>query len=238
MKMTQDFAGDLAQILDAYQRGEPFAFSRFGDGEAAILYERAKPFRPQREMEQWNSHDCTPKFRQLMMDSLTADLDGYYVGVICPGMYCSRHSNKYLRERVRAPLERQTYAELFSNSNYNTVEAFDWGAANIVTCLKGAGMKYVIPENVLAPWDLDGLVGNLLRARDPILVAAGPAASVIIHQYWQRQTPELRVPIIDVGSSLDPLVHGVSTRPIHHPLAREHRRTCTWDGLNTDPPKR
>ena len=233
MKLTQDFKSDLAQLLGAYARREPFAFVRFGDGEGAILRRRERAFGPSRPTETWRSTDVSGELYVRLHQSLTADLDGYYVGVICPR--CSQPSTEYLRPVVKAPLERHTYAELLMNSNYNAAVAFDWGDYAAVTSGRG---DYKVPINWTTPWDLDGLVTQLLAETRPILVAAGPAANIIVHEYWVRQPAHKRVPILDIGSLFDPLFHdGAKTRETHNTEAREHNRTCTWDGQNTDPPR-
>jgi hypothetical protein len=81
---------------------------------------------------------------------------------------------------------------------------------------------------VNSDFDLDALVRRLLAVRRPILVSAGPAACVIVHEYWQRAVPEQRQVIVDVGSAIDELTKGRKTRQYQVPGTRNAQLVCTW----------
>jgi len=125
-----------------------------------------------------------------------------------------------------------TFATLFWHSNYARFKKaldHELAGAALVTCGKG---DYKVPANGVAKeWDLDALVDELLEEERTILVAAGPCACVIVHEYWKRQDPDKRVSILDVGASLDPKVLGKRTR--HYQEASQDGRalrghTCDW----------
>ncbi len=232
-EFTQDFATDFELLLGAWTAREPFAFARFGDGEAAILRERPVPFRVQRPTETWDSKNIPGRFRAELWDSLRYKDEGYYVGMQCPA--CSDISAKYLRENVSTPLDRQTYAELFCYQNWHRIDRAKFTDACIVTSSSRPEQEGVdsllIPINAAEILDAADTVEALLEVRKPILVAAGPFSNVVIHQYWTKQLPELRQPIVDIGSALDPWLHDTCTRDYQNAWHYRAQRFCTWDGV-------
>lgn len=212
---THDYTADFDAVLTAT---EPFALVRFGDGEVKLIAGE-----PHHSADVWRS-----KGRTWISAPLEASLryvaDGYCVGLppqCCMALFAT------IANGCPVPDRRRTYATLFQHGNLDRI-------GEIVECYAGAcivsaeyGEARIPADGVTAEWDVDDLVTYLLGVDRPILLAAGPCANVIAHRYWERQSPELRQTIIDVGSALD-VAHGRISRYYYNPSdpLRSHR--CRW----------
>lgn len=223
-RFTQDFAADFAQIVTA---DEPFALSRFHDGEYALLngidYDAKSGW----------SVDGPSWLQFSLQESLLEDPgEGYYVGISPP---CdSSEAAAYYRKELKLPKSRITFATVFQQANYKKVGQLLRRFRNpILVACKNADV--MVPENgVRKSWDIDRVVKQLLQPNPgdesrPIFVAAGPCANVIIHRYWKQQDPEKRVTIIDIGSALDESIHGRATRRFHEVDSSERNHVCGWE---------
>jgi len=213
MKITHDFRGDL-DAIDWF--GAPFALARFADGELACMQLKAgyRPYGFGMGTETWASSDAEP-WRHRLEAALSADLPGYYVGVSAP--CCQGPSTYALRSRV-ANYRRMTYATLFTYGNYDRfrerARKIGLRERSVLVGCEGTRVDIGVPRDAIAreDWDLDGLLTELLEVRRPILVAAGPAACVIVHEYWRRQERGRKQICVDVGSVWDEELHGLKTR--------------------------
>lgn len=211
------FRRDLGRLVDT---SRPVALARFGDGEYHVLGGT-----PYSSRSGWVLHGQS-WIRRRLDAALRASLPGYWVGISPPCDWPL--GTAYFRPRVTA---RRTFATVFSHSNYPIFRRHlqrDLAGA----CLVGPGAKAdhrVPPNGVLKKWDLDGLVDCLLKETRPILVAAGPCACVIVHEYWKRCPAAQRQTILDVGAAVDPLLHGESTREFHDTSSPLRTHVCDWE---------
>lgn len=207
----QDHRADFDAVVES---SSPFAFVRFGDGEISIL--RGDKYT---SVDAWAITGWTRCWFEDELRSIwRAAEPGFCVGVPTP---CCL--GQFGFPDCGAPLPQQTFATLFLHANTERLgDLYDRFADPLVVS-SGYGELRVPPDGVTIPWDLDGLVDELMRSTRPIFLAAGPCANVIAWRYWQRQEPEHRVPILDLGSALD-LLHGRATRGYH--ALRRHR--CQW----------
>ena len=215
IKFTHDFKKDLQQI---YLHGEPYAFIRYGDGERSIGCH--KPIKSGRGEYDYNGSD-THTSRKIMQ-SLTADIGGLYLGISCP--CCDVKAFVWYLAHVHVPRCRLTYANLFVNANYQEFQKLDLKNTVLVSCKNG---DFTIPEHAMNPeWDYKPLLQQLFKVDKPILVAAGPIKCGLIYDYWL--TAPNRQIIIDVGSALDCRIHGKPTRRYHNPEYPTAKRVCRW----------
>jgi len=206
-----DFRKDLERVIASIDAGTPFALVRFGDGEGTMLRqaENEAPKKVQGVHEAWDTRAIDAGFRKDLEASLVADLPGYCIGISC--VRCDTMSNRYYREKIQVPEERWTFAELFGWANYDRAHVefarILRSGACLVTC--GPHADYEIPPNlcVIPGWSDADIIGQLLKEDRPVLVAAGPGACTLIHHYWKAQKPDKRVPIVDIGAVLDPVIH-------------------------------
>lgn len=221
---TRNFEADYRALEKAIREKRPFALSRFGDGEWTLLQGRTY-----RSASGWVSKKET-WLRGALLESLQANLGGYCVGYSPP--CCHPKCVRFYAENVKVPKLRRTFAGVFFHGNFGRAKAFFSKLdAFTVGCTRGSDIR--VPEDgVNHSFDIDDVVQQMLEVRDrPILVAAGPAACVIVHRYWRwtRRHPENRVPCIDVGALLDEAKHGKKTRYYHDAKSGLHRHFCQWD---------
>lgn len=214
------FQRDLSRLVDT---SRPVALVRFGDGEYHLL--NGEPYRAR---SGWTLASRSSWLRDRIEASLVAVLPDYWVGISPPCDWPI--GTAYFRPKVKA---RRTFATVFSHSNYPRFRKLVAPRGALAgACLVGPGKKadYPVPLNgVVRKWDLDGLVDKLFAEERPILVAAGPCACVIVHEYWKRCDPAKRQTILDVGAAIDPILHGKGTRDFHGSASALRFHTCSWD---------
>lgn len=210
------FKADLERLTDV---GRPVGLARFHDGELRVL--RGEPYRARSgwhlQRESW--------LRERLATALSAKLDDYWVGISPPCDY--PQGTSFYRPLVKT---RHTFATIFWHSNYTRFTSMLSGRFSDA-CIVSSGVgDFKVPANGVAnKWPLDDLVTELLKERRPILVAAGPCACVIVHEYWRRQPKAGRQTILDVGAAIDPKVHGRRTRDFHEPKSALRVHSCSWD---------
>lgn len=221
---TRNFEADYRALEQALREQRPLALSRFGDGEWALL--RQKPYK---SASGWVSKGET-WLRGALLESLQANLDGYCVGYSPP--CCHPKCVGFYSENVKVPKLRRTFATVFFHGNFTRAKAFFSKLdAVMVGCARSCHIK--IPElAVESPFDIDDVVQQMLDVKQKtILLAAGPAACILVHRYWAstRRHPEDRVPVVDIGGLLDETLHGKKTRYYQDPSTGLHRHYCRWD---------
>lgn len=219
MRPSGTFRGDLELFLEPKR---PVALARFHDGEYHVL--RGEPYDAR---SGWHLYRKS-WLRERLLDALRATLDNYWVGISPP--CCFPQGTAHFRSFTRTRL--LTYATIFWFSNFGRTQAALYGGARggkFATVGCTSRCDYAIPKNGVAkPWNLDGLVDKLLLEKRPILLAAGPSACVIAHEYWKRVDPKQRQTILDVGAAMDPLFHGKATRHFQEPSSVLRSHSCSW----------
>lgn len=232
MKFSHDFADDLEQ-LDFFSP-EPWALVRFADGERAIFdpgyadCPRALRFHA---ADGWDWRTREP-FALAMRSAFCEGDDDYYIGISCP--CCDRDDANWYRHFLKDS-PRLTFSNLFCNANYDRFrqrcmqEKF---GARCAIVGSAAACHYDIPRNLVnhpeAMKIIDETVAKLKDEHRTILVAAGPASNIIIHRYWTTCPAEKRRVICDIGSALDPWLHGRFTRGYHDPSHPNRKKVCVW----------
>lgn len=209
----QDFDADFDAITAGLRRGysgPPYALVRFGDGEAAIML--GDPHTA--KSDGWEFRGGINLMAPALLEAARCSLPGYYIGITAEEHHPCQH--RYLRETVVTSEERITFAELFIFANYERWQLLPKrphikvGPFNCDHCVPW--------DAVMAGWDHRPLVDHLIaRADAPILVAAGPIANILIHDYWLRCPPERKQVILDVGSAMDEKIKGRRTRRYQSP---------------------
>jgi hypothetical protein len=224
--LRQDFSADFAAMLSGVMpgyEGKPYAFVRYGDGEAAIIAGRS--YRTQ--ADGWTYPGGFETISARLCNSLCCSLPGYYVGLPSP-----TYEPDYLADLmpfVRVPYDRITWAKIFVDSNYRHFrDHLPIFFKRCAVVSSSPSSEYVVPANGVHPYwgdvHLARLIKQLRRESRPILVAAGPLSNVIIHHYWQSQPDANRVVILDVGSAIDLAVKGHTVRV----YSRLHHQSQDW----------
>lgn len=198
LDFTHDFARDCETLLHAWRDATPFAFARYGDGEAAILF--GGHVRATRDGWRWRGqHD--PLLQPLLMALLQCDLPGWYIGVSSASIHPDAHARLLLETRL--PLSRVAQAELFLYANYQryirSLELSD-------TLIVGHRCPLETPATPADPaWrDWRRILDAMLSAKESrIALACGPWSCVLAHQYWLATVgAPWRKPIVDFGAAI------------------------------------
>ena len=187
------------------------------DGERSIY--RGVPIT---NCDGWTYDGSRSRFAADLNASLIQRSD-YYIGI--SDSCCDRNAHEWFLKRITVPHAQVTFANIFVNANYRRFRERDLSRTALVS---SQGGEFTIPEHVINDdFDLDELVDQLVRVDRPILVAAGPAACILIHKYWMK-AGENRQTIVDIGSALDEVIKGQRTRGYHHPGSPTANRVCRW----------
>jgi len=154
------------------------------------------------------------------MHAIHFSSNGYYIAT--PPPCCGGEAHKWLEPHA-ACHSRSTFSTLFDYSNRQPWLNHLFGTGFGFSIVSPRFGNYRVPK---APddeiWDVGVLVDALLYERRPIIIAGTSAAPIIVHEYW-RQRVMYKVPIIDVGHSLDRFVYGKKITGVNP----DH--TCSWD---------
>lgn len=226
MKFTHDFSADfdlLSAVFHPEYRGLPAAFSRFGDGEYAILRNMVHVAKS----DGWKWDGRKSEMQDLLLESLVAgsELDDYFVGISAANHHPLAH--KWYIEKLNecdVPIEKVTFASLFIFANYDRFLSAIGDIERFVIVGSASKCDYQTPSDPADsewPHTIVELANELasIDYTDAILVAAGPWSSVLIHRYWQitKNAASRRQSIIDVGSSIAEIIHGRRTRKYQLP---------------------
>lgn len=226
--MKHDFRSDLQEIMAMTDSGQPFGFVRLGDGERALLDGQSMTIC--KPCEQWSSPHAEMRAclqRILRYKPCPRAPASLYVGISCP--CCDPESHEFYLKEAGCHSECLTFANLFANGNYDI--ALPWlrdlmARSFVISSAWGSDMRIAMNWSA---GDLghqcDEAISRLEAVRRPILVAAGPLGKAIILRYVSSI---LRAPILDVGSALDPILHGQATRKYHDPTHPNRKKICVW----------
>lgn len=210
--LTQDFTADCKTLLSAMEGGTPFAFSRYSDGEGAVLFGYEHLVKS--DHWRWGAEQQDSLLGPLLMDSLIYDAEGWYVGIT--GCNCNERSHRELMKHVRVPHSKLTISEVFMFANwtehFNGRSFDDW--------LRIGYMAEVDtprePDN--PDWaDWKSILDKMLASTKPIALCAGPWSCVLAHHYWKATFGSAtRQMVIDFGCAITLPIRQRRTRRFQH----------------------
>ncbi len=228
LRFTKNFATDFDLLAaglcpDPQNPPLPFAFARYGDGEAAICF--GKSHRAKSDGWHWQGQQSSLPER--LRETLRYTAYGYYVGIVAEAHDAPSHYDLLAYTTLQD--EAITFGEIFCFSNYKRFRALPLRES----CYWVGPSKcdaYVPPDAVETGWDHLPLVRSLLTVRKPIIVAAGPIANLIVCDYWKMtaKRPAERQTIVDVGSAVAQMIYSHRTRRHHNPSHHLHNWSPTW----------
>jgi len=234
---------ELDFFFDKIMDSEPFALSRWGDGE----YRLVNSIPLDRDAEQnhvWN-FDPTDEYQiecaKLITDSLTYEDEGFYWGITCPDCEVCNvsgwgHYNLYENK------ENLTYASIFVNANHEEVQR------TLPYVLKDKTVAFVgnksaktnqLPFHVDRhftvgnnAWindlgileDLRDYLGSFNTPPTILLFACGPLSNYLITELWKENKGHF---LIDIGSAFDVDIYNRPTRGFHRGKGG-FGKICQW----------
>lgn len=253
MQFSHNFAADLASI--DWFSGQPFALVRFADGERSILERRQIPTADGWRLPSESFRLALDK--ALTYPDGQLETGCYHVGISCPCCDAESHRwyldklpakqhSRLTFSNLFANANWETFLERCRNSPPRSV---GWVGPYPVDALP----KFLypvawVPRNLVNDplWEqkIDRICDKMVHESSdgPLFVSAGPAAKIIIHRYWSRSRAHIseysddaayprdfdhRHTVIDIGSALDPYIHGGPRRG-YQTQKSEERKVCVW----------
>jgi hypothetical protein len=239
---VKTYLGDFTLFKNMLKSREPFAFSRFGDGELNILMSKVTRYREFR----YDPNDPTDLYpRERLLESFRHRGRRYYVGISCPNCV-GEERFAWAKEHSTQDDSHLTWATLFVNSNYprymaEIVPLFSEYDI-VLVCNRSAVLEH-LPFAVVR----DFRVGNnawkndsnvVTRMSDYLkretssaklfLFCAGPFSCILTHQLHCQSEANT---YLDLGSTLDPFLfrppHGLTRRYLREDKTLL-QRTCVW----------
>ncbi len=241
--MTQDFKADFFEIMRMIVEADSMALSRAADGEANILKNNTIG-----NKDGWlYKKDKNLIFRADLRKSLLCRDPGFIYGISCT--CCDAVNHEYLLELLKTDRSNITFSNMWVNSNFclfkeHFFNAIKKSGKDVIICTnKKAKIKkldnYVpiknfipIPGNCVTYWEenrdyiraLLDLQGST-RENSIFLFAAGPLSEILIHELWMINPNHI---MIDIGSSIDPILFERTSRVYHKDNSEFSQRVCSW----------
>lgn len=234
--MQKVFKKEIEILFNRLKSGKKFAFSKYADGEWAILNNKMIHARgeflynPQRD----------ENFSKVLLESYQYKDEGYYIGVSCP---CCQgiETHKRMIELSGQDDEHVSYANMFVNSNYdyyvNNFVPFYKTQKVILVCNKNGKVinlpfkpeqVYFIDQNAFTTnYDLvDKMKEEHKDTKDHLfLFCAGPLGNVLSYKLWENNKNNT---YLDVGSTLNPWLQSEGHRRDYYTGKTLAYRDCVW----------
>jgi hypothetical protein len=221
------FKDDLSLIIEKINKKEPFAFSRYADGELAVIENRHIT-----GCDGWKITQEDSQFGLELLSSLNHTENNYFYGISCP--CCDLPTYEHYKKLVNHHWDRVTFSNLFVNSNWKIAYEFFMGYSNkIFICNENAKLNvpfYKVPSDVITAYrnnrDLLKKEYELIAEKHQstlFCISAGPLAELIIHWMYSKNPNNQYV---DTGSCLDPHIPAKITRSYQAHQNHFNLRTC------------
>lgn len=211
---NKSFVEDIKTIFNALKNKEKFSFSKYADGEFAILINRKIT-----NCDKWTfDPELHKKERDMLIESFEYNDDGYYVGISCPCCVGDDDYN-YMKNKVGSKGVNLTWANIFVNGNYNFFKD------NFIPEFKNHSIILVANENAnieSLPFKVEEhikVTGTAWRDNFDLLdilpkkeykdklflFCAGPLGNMLAYKMWDKNKNNT---YIDIGSTLNPWLVG------------------------------
>lgn len=226
------FESDFYKILGLLKSKTKFSFSKYADGEYAILVNKKIT-----NCDNWTfDPEMHQKHRKELLDSFQFSEDGYYVGISCPCCVPKEHVD-WMRMTVNVDEKHLTWANIFVNANYpkfkkHFIPEFKNHSIIIIASEKGDPSKlpFKVEEYIgitgTAWRDNFDLIEVLSKRNDKnklYLFSAGPLGNMLAAKLWKHNKNNTYV---DVGSTLNPWLVGKNRGYLKG--AATLNKTCVW----------
>lgn len=208
---TRTFENDIKLIFSKLKNKEKFSFSKYADGEYAILVNQ--------KITNCDNWTFDPAEHQIYRDELLKSFQftekDYYVGISCPCCVPKEHV-EWMRLNVGVTEDYLTWANIFVNGNYkfylnNFIEEYK-NHDIVLVANKDASINLLpfysnISEHIgisNIAWKDDFHLITELPKKDYknklFLFCAGPLGNMLAHRMWEKNKNNI---YLDVGSTLN-----------------------------------
>ncbi len=214
----KSFRNDLKTIISKLKNKQPFAFSKYADGELHILANK-----PVNNGEFWFVPEANDFNRQEMIKSFRFKNQNYYVGISCPCCIGGSPVHNWMKKNSGQPESNLTWANIFVNGNHsyyikNMVPLYSEyevvlvsnSSSNLSNLPFKVKKHFTIGKNAwIENYDLIDEMKNYIDNDDItnhlFLFCAGPFGNILTHQLFEHNNKNT---YIDIGSTLNTLLLG------------------------------
>ena len=242
--MTKDFVADFNRFKNKILSKENFAYARYADGEVRLMSGVGVGFHTQAfQQDGWCCDNKMYELGKVLLESIAHTESNYCYAITSPNQNMSDY--QFLRDRIHQVEDNITFADLWINGNYPAFQKFIQEELReeivLIASEDGIGRNlaplkcksYVgIPKDCVNFYEqnresVDATIDSIASQHTDtlFLVSAGPLSEAIIHRLYSKN-PNNRY--IDVGSSLDEIVHGKKTRPYMIEGTQYHGEIVKW----------
>jgi len=236
---NKNFRDDLNIIIEKLKNKEPFAFSKYADGELSILINRSI-----NNGEFWFNPDTDKTSRENLIKSFKFNNKDYYLGITCPCCIGGRPVHNWMKKNSGQNEEDLTWANIFVNSNHpHYVENMlpEYKKYEVVIVSSGDSNVGTLPFEIKKHFSIGknawiddyGLVEKIKTYIDEnnikghlFLFCAGPFGNILAHQLFEHCNQNT---YIDVGSTLNVMLLGNSGKNRGYLRGGPSlKKVCTW----------
>lgn len=229
---NKNFNNDLKVIFDSLVKKEKFSFSKYADGEFAILINKNIT-----NCDNWTFNPITDKkYRDELLHSFRYNEVGYYVGISCP-CCVGDNDTKWMRDNVGVRAENLTWANIFVNGNYmffkdNFIPEFKNHDIVIVANEHAniGNLPFKVNEHIKisgTAWkdnfDLLDTLPKKEYSNKLFLFCAGPLGNMLAARMWEHNKNNT---YMDIGSTLNGYLVGANRGYLRG--ANTLNKICIW----------
>ncbi len=203
------FQGDLLKLFELLKTKTPFSFSKYADGEFAMLTNRKIT-----NCDNWTFDPTIDnKYYLELLESFRFNEKGYYVGISCP-CCVSKSDVDWMRKNVNVDEEHLTWANIFVNGNYNKFKEIfipEFSNHDIVLVANENANINNLPFGIIKHIKIGNLAWkenyNLVNELPKVdynnklfLFCAGPLGNMLAAKMWKHNKNNI---YMDIGSTLN-----------------------------------
>jgi hypothetical protein len=230
----KQFKEEIYKLFDRLKSGQPFAFSKFADGEWAAIQNETLDNR-----EFQNDINTSQFYRDKLIESICFVHPDYYVGVCCS--CCNGDRARKMKVFCGQPEDQITFANVFVNANYSIYkETFlkEYAKWDIHLVAHKTSKIDQLPFKIekFYPIERNAWVNNYslieeIKAKKLenklFLFCTGPFGNLLAHQLFNHNRHNT---YLDVGSTLNPWLQSEGfTRDYYVGGSQFSNRECRWE---------
>ena len=228
--IKNSFREDIEFLFNRLENKEKFSFSKYADGEFAILANQNIT-----NVDNWTFNIEKHKYvRDELIKSFKFKDPNYYVGVSCR---CCQPTDHVHWMRAQSEQDTLTWANVFVNSNYPYfVDNFipEFSKHKVVLFARNDARYTELPFTVdeFVPITSEAMIDNFHLVNEfPIkkyenhlfLFCAGPLGNMLAAKFWEKNKENT---YLDIGSTLNPYL--TETNRGYLRGGNTTLKTCIW----------
>ena len=229
----KNFESEIYRIFDLFKKESPFSFSKYADGEWAIINDFNLNNR------EFENTPLTPSFfKNKLIESFQYKDPNYYIGVSCP--CCQGGEAQKMIDLSGQDYQHLTFANVFVNSNYQIykdtfIKEYKNYDIHLIANEKSKIKNLPFKIEQFYPIGFSAWVNNYklieeIKQKNLInklfLFCAGPFGNLLAHQLHETNKNNI---YLDIGSTLNPWLQSEGFQRDYYLNGTIYqRRSCVW----------